>query len=108
MNEHEQRIAIAGACGWKWKRALNSLRHAWFHVGLQTNWCEHEVKCTCGLPDYLHDLNACYEMEETLSEKDKGEMAEQVMRSSEDLWGLMHATAAQRCEAFLRTKGLWR
>ena len=64
------------------------------------------------VPDYYNDLNACHEMEKGLSAHQQGKY----------LWWLAHACgqgfgerdtkttcspAPQRCEAFLRTLGLW-
>jgi hypothetical protein len=65
------------------------------------------------LPDWLTDLNACHEMEKVLT-ADECYAFEDGLRAvpssincaaENRIW---HSTAAQRCEAFLRTKGLWR
>lgn len=104
MNETKQRIAIAEACGWK---------------------CESPED----LPDYLNDLNAMHDAEETLSDEANsaggGSYYSQRMRFSErlnhvvnpssymggsgfaNLFPHVHATAKQRAEAFLRTLNLW-
>ena len=97
MRDDNIRLAIAGACGWtKIKRPLP--------MG-DKQWCY-----TADLPDYLNDLNACHEMEGTLTE------AQYIVYGSH-LWDVLciekkgvrlwHATARQRCEAFLKTIGKW-
>ena len=58
------------------------------------------------LPDYLNDLNAMHEAEKVIRER-----ADRVDSYLDQLDGAMsgvHATAAQRAEAFLRTLGLWK
>jgi len=88
VNQEEQRIAIAEACGWK--------------TGYRDPEAWHP------LPDYLNDLNAMHDAEKVLNEKQ-----EDIMNST--LWDIMdgrkylwHATASQRAEAFLRTIGKWK
>lgn len=68
------------------------------------------------LPDYLNDLNACHEFEKTLTHEQKAEyldcLYQFAVRESDgvtdELFLQVHATAAQRAEAFLRTIGKWR
>ena len=97
MTAESQRITIAEACG------------------IQV------IPCTCTespwkdaatgkhIPDYLNDLNACHEFEKVLTN-------EQWCAYSPALWLITHrppstyechATAPQRCEAFLKTIGKW-
>ena len=55
------------------------------------------------LPDYLNDLNAMHEAEEIINQRD---LRVEYMEALDDLacqWGLCHATAAQRAEAFVLT-----
>lgn len=74
-------------------------------------------------PRYTECLNACAEFERTLEECDEVngedqlgymEMLAEVVgakwgaNNQCDMWRITHATAPQRCEAFLRVKGLWR
>lgn len=74
------------------------------------------------LPDFTNDLNACHEMEKTLIGKGQlvmqnyldnlciitnGESA-QMDGSYQEVQEMIHATAAQRCEAFLKTLNLWK
>ena len=100
MNPEQQRIAIAEACGWTTK-----------HKGL---WVER-LQTYAALPDYLNDLNAMHEAEKVLKQRWSNycekllEIVEPEPRSLEvcHYWNLLHATASQRAEAFLRTIGKW-
>jgi hypothetical protein len=65
------------------------------------------------LPDYLNDLNAMREAEKILDENTRFRY-EIILHSLNTKYGLgisvwetVHATAAQRAEAFLRTLNLW-
>lgn len=72
------------------------------------------------LPDFTNDLNACHEMEKTIfpgriGTKQTGPLwhdfvlnLERVTDRSNDNNSNIHATAAQRCEAFLKTINLWK
>jgi hypothetical protein len=98
MTQEEQRIAIAEACGWK--------------TGYRDPEAWHP------LPDYLNDLNAMHEAERLLDEDDQWLEymlnLQRVLERNPDRgkWVVcqdnMHATAAQRAEAFLRTIGEWK
>lgn len=50
--------------------------------------------------DYCHDLNAMHEAEKILTYEQQDSMARLVGRH--DTWHLLHATAEQRAEAFIR------
>ena len=99
MNKKKQKIAIAEACGWE------PLPEGHFHP-------DNPVGQT--MPDYLVDLNAMHEAEKMLTEHQWDEY-ERVLRLVCDGCSyfegagkeLLHATAAQRAEAFLRTVGKW-
>lgn len=112
MNEQEQRIAIAEACGWsgctdpmcEWRKAdhLHKARDVGFPESFSTK----------RYPDYLHDLNAMHEAEGILSPADQMDFSYHLKElacpiTGED-WMAIHATAAQRAEAFLRTIGKWK
>jgi len=61
-------------------------------------------------PDYATDLNACHEMEEAMSHKDKMLYVAQLSfilspSRSPQSFRMLHATAKQRCEAFILTRG---
>lgn len=103
MTPQEINIAIATACGWTeirekivhYSRVMFGLHPMQYGSG-----AAHEP-----LPDYYGDLNACAEMEATLSPI---EITRYELALEEITWPIWRATAPQRCKAFLRTKGLWR
>jgi hypothetical protein len=98
MNKEQQRIAIAEACGWTKCPRCDDPR------------CAYNIA-----PDYLNDLNAMHEAEKVLGEKQIRSYAftlAQVLDTSptvdlDDQFLNIHATAAQRAEAFLRALNLW-
>ena len=112
MKPEQQRIAIAEACGWKPdKRGLGWLSPHGYYASE---------------PDYLNDLNAMHEAEETLDASQCAEYARQLMKHhptycvtvldnrfapteeiAYETYQLLHATASQRAEAFLRTISKW-
>lgn len=129
MTPEQQRIAIAEACGWKcrWQNQGGSplldkkpKGHCW------EVWQDPKGQ---GLdkrydpifpPDYLNDLNAMHRAEKVLTEGQfqiyldwldvscGGELELSAMIDGPAFgFGLIHATAAQRAEAFLRTLNLW-
>lgn len=106
MTPEQQRIAIAVACGWTDTQIING------------KYGQSDV------PDYLNDLNAMHDAEEhaihNLMDADEwGEYGMLLKRSHphglflngevdyHDLATILHATAAQRAEAFLRTIDKW-
>lgn len=109
MTPEAQRIALAEACGWV--RGPGGWRNGGEYITQPSEF-----------PDYPNDLNACHEAEKGLDDI-RGECrryVEELERiCSRDIaakgpgcsvsrFGLLHATAAQRCEALLRTLNLWR
>lgn len=74
------------------------------------------------IPDYLNDPNAMHEAEKTLSYCEQMNFIDALLAiiknepdydidddfCSDDGWSLVSATAAQRAEAFLKTKNLWK
>lgn len=113
MTPEQQRIAIAEACGWKPdKRGLGWLSPHGYYAPE---------------PDYLNDLNAMREAEKMLAESQQSEFADRLNTSHKvadltypepntrgfrkalfsEAFHLIHAKAAQRAEAFLKTIGLW-
>ncbi len=62
------------------------------------------------LPDYFNDLNAMHEAEKVLTESQQMPYRTALFCTEEvdySYFKLIHATAAQRAEAFLRTIGKW-
>ena len=108
MNPEKQRIAIAKACGWIIETPEN---HRTDFIHWTPPGCVEKMYWHCyNPPDYLNDLNACHEMEKVLTHDQHIEYMEWLGLCSDDyghkVWAYVHATAPQRCEAFLRTLGL--
>ena len=106
MTPEAQRIAIAEACGWKRRgqHGLNGL------VGVVWSNGPTTVNASA-LPDYLNDMNAMHEAEKVLTRPQIAEYQMQLRLTTKEGmasdWNMLHATAAQRAEAFLRTIGKW-
>ena len=114
MTPEAQRIAIAEACGFTNVHPV---------IIRNVTGCGDDRQCGIAsdqgwLPDYLSDLNAMHEAENVLTVGQKENdfqthLNDVVARDRDGLTlGLLtylsvHATAAQRAEAFLRTLGLW-
>lgn len=93
MNKEKQRIAIAEACG---LGDYDTNMNGWHDESIQA------------LPDYLNDLNAMHEAENTLTDGQYelftlhlGPLTSQRKRK------YISSASAQRAEAFLRTIGKW-
>jgi hypothetical protein len=113
MNEEQQRIAIAEACGFINVRMWSESCIA--SVGMNA---EGKYWGSLSVPDYLHDLNAMHDAEKTLdfeqSELFEDELCDVTFKDNDGLenplpcrFSVCHATAAQRAEAFLKTIGKW-
>lgn len=109
MKPEAQRIAIAEACGYtspfkicnEWEERDGMDGYDGFFETLRDNTDRR-------VPNYLNDLNAMYEAEKHLQHY--GVFVDQlaiVMKQPRQGIMLIHATAAQRAEAFLRTTGKW-
>ena len=103
MTKEAQRIAIAEACGWKRVKTYK------FGKRQRLSFIHDDE-----LPDYLNDLNAMYEAEQSIPKHLQNryidhlnaiqwrEVTNEFIRFKE-----ARATAAQRSEAFLKTIGKW-
>jgi hypothetical protein len=63
------------------------------------------------IPHFFSDLNACAEIEKTLNEGailDYRETLSDMLKDDCRIGLGFHATAPQRCEAFLRMHGRWK
>ncbi len=109
MTPEQQRIAIAELCGW------SNIHQAENGTSLM-GWWSGPPRTSLVIPDYLNDLNAMHEAEKVLTTEQLtsylnwlditcgGELELSAMvEGPEYAFGLLHATAAQRAEAFLRT-----
>lgn len=99
MTQDEKRIKIAMACGWEPSK---------------TDGCWNNAKrreTMENIPDYFHDLNAMHEAEKSLLLKKQmlyqGMIGKVTGNKCPALFGQIHATAAQRAEAFGKTLNLW-
>lgn len=116
MTDQQINIAIAQACGWS-MREISKGSPLFWHTPDGKPVAEYE------LPDYVNDLNAMYQCEETLLPAEIDEYAKHLYMIVERFWtcdrwvkfsrysinhALAHATARQRAEAFLRVRGLWK
>jgi hypothetical protein len=112
MTPEAQRVAIAEACGWKYKGPPG------FADPSYKAWLAPDGSSHLYPPDYLNDLNAMHEAEKFLVGSKLwnrytdwiGKLCHYIpeihgLRSFVNI--IVTATAAQRAEAFLRTLRLW-
>lgn len=120
MTPEAQRIAIAEACGW---RAEEWQFGGWTCCNPHGAYGEfsgsREAAFTLNVPDYLNDLSAMHEAEKVLKDWNKYVcmLAKVIVGDTRPKCSgndyhvatsiIIHATAAQRAEAFLRTIGRW-
>ena len=125
MIPEKQILVIGEACGWTDHFPKDS-----GGILLPYKWCNtHTNKKSMDLPDYLNDLNAMYIAEQLLFTYPHGKVdfsnnllkivtpdgecdlvddyGEYSTSKSTSLFALVHTTAAQRAEAFLKTIGKW-
>lgn len=118
MSPDAQRIAIAEACGWtdiaSGANAQNPHPYGKPPAGVSVG-----INGVNELPAYLTDLNAMHEAEKVLTlESGQFRAYENNLRQALVVSGrkvcsvheehkFLHATAAQRAEAFLKTLNLW-
>lgn len=120
MNPDQQRIKIAEACGWSnvkiYPRSDSNKRHSEDTESIGIG-CRHPSwgGGSCSVPNYPHDLNAMHEAEKVLTDAQWLEYRDELrtvvlgpVRMVSDWYKAdLHATAAQRAEAFLKTLKLW-
>lgn len=106
MNPEKQRIAIAEFCGWRLRPYGDML--VWYNPQGHACPIERGHRNDC-IPDYINDLNAIHKAEKLLTD-------EQWLKYCKNLdqvvpykrhAGNIHANAAQRAEALLKTIGKW-
>ena len=128
MTNERIRIKIAEALGWKQTAGRNgdyiarpNGTEVWHYdnrgnsYGPTNNW--QLLLQRKEIPDYPNDLDACHEMEKVLTDEQSEMFADAICRmvcgrtvdaaSTYEIAYCIHATARQRCEAFLKTLGLW-
>lgn len=105
MNKEQQRIAIAAACGW----------NHWFNGWNKLDDNTPPLTLTQELPDFCGSLDAMHEAEKVFEAMPYVDGWKEYFINLIKVTGntyidgklLITATAAQRCEAFLRTLNLW-
>ena len=111
MKPEQQRIAIAEACGWT--NCTSGPFNQCYGNEPRYLGSESEAVVVAALPDYLNDLNAMHEAERAMRLDDpmQADSAVYHMKLSaicgSSKHRMVHATASQRAEAFLRTIGKW-
>lgn len=124
MTPERMRVKIAEHLGWRvvpgitqggWLVQHNAQTVASFWFGSK----EATLETAAGyLPDYPNDLNACHEMEKSLTRLQQSDYAElladnfseefcDLAGTAEHIFACAHLTAPQRSEAFCRTVGIW-
>ena len=129
MTPEAQRIAIATACGipaevphWRYSfrahgEEYNVETHERFRMqdACEVFGCSAEEfkALNPDIPDYPNDLNAMHDAEKVLTDKQAYRhvlcrvCADKSSPFVASLGDVVHATAAQRAQAFLRTLNLW-
>lgn len=117
MTDEQINIAIAESlgymdiyrCGSSGKRTEQGLLHGKMLCGTLDQPSPNYGREYVFIKRYTADLNACHELEKKLSLKDRNVYTSWLYESSLNLglatWESAHATARQRCEAYLRTIG---
>lgn len=111
MTPEQQRIAIAVACGW------TEIEPCTCCYGVSRGYQPIPAAHKKHVPDFINDLNAMRTAEKTLTQDQMIDYSQHVGKSvtshlpaSRAAWmdfGLIHTTASQRAEAFLRAIGKW-
>ena len=121
MTPEQKRIAIAEACGW---RGISEQFLVGYAPWRTEPYSDRVNACSIAdldsipldpLPDYLNDLNAMHEAEKVLTDEQwpqyRDELRTVVLGGirliSQWCKADIHATAAQRAEAFGLTLNLW-
>ena len=116
MNEDNQKIAIAEACGWtKCRLAIKGAGAP--ERGKSPYGVPPRRGYEVSLPNYTQDLNAMHEAEKVLTYEQAEEFVEQLYLADQKnnlaenpppwRFNVASATAAQRAEAFLKAIGKW-
>jgi hypothetical protein len=114
MNPEAQRIAIAEACGAKWRRfASCAIIRLTFKDSDDSVECEKPSRVVFSntVPDYTNSLDAMHEAEETLTDHQRMLMYHaitKILRRHKSELPAWRSTAPQRAEAFLKTLGKWK
>jgi hypothetical protein len=109
MKPEAQRIAIAEACGWR-DIQYPIMFSALMPIPAGIAPAETD-RLFSTIPDYLNLLDAMHEAENALMKPGLAEWCDYTRHLRRicgiSLYAEIHATAAQRAEAFLKTLNLW-
>jgi hypothetical protein len=94
MTNEQINIAIEEACGWQ----IN--KYKYLAKPPNEDW-QYKDK----IPDYCNDLNAMHEAQKMLNSEQWVAYGKELSRLK--VFPMVHATARQKAEAFLRTLGKW-
>ena len=98
MTLEQMRIKIAEACGW------SRVTGSYLDVYKTPTGIGPRGGDIVKLPNYPYDLNACHEMEKVLRKRPLlWQKYVDTLNETLSIDDAIHATAAQRCEAFLKT-----
>lgn len=108
MIQEQKRIKIAEACGWREVRlSTQQEHHLKSYRTIVIGRPSGSVSNTKVAPDYFSDLNAMHEAEKVLTTEQwlsYWSFLSEVLKDT----SILHATAAQRAEAFGLTLNLWK
>lgn len=120
MTPEEQRVALAKWAGWQdiyrcgvsLSRTKNGAEHGKRFAGTLDPPSINYGREYQEIPDYLNDLNAVHDLEKKLTPLQWNDYANKLIQYWEAggtrFAGAIHSTAAQRCEALLKTLNLWK
>ena len=104
MTPEQQRVAIAEACGLTnvAPMIVKNVKHEGDDITVGI-WSDDGW-----VPQYLNDLNAMHEAEKVLKREQIEIYCEHLNPKNHGIWWGIHATAAQRAKAFVKTIGKWK
>ena len=110
MTDEQINIKIAELCGYRkaTERDRTRGKYEWVAInpdGFEVGWSDNCEYHHC-IPNYAADLNACHEFEKTLTHINDWMLYDKALAEIAEGF-TFHATARQRCEAFLRVHGQW-
>lgn len=118
MTDEEIRIKVAESLGAKWHSVLTTPKierlvlafRQWTDLGANRWDLPDGRVLSHDVPNYPEDLNACAEFEAALTDEERRSYFFHLFGTQRledgDLWKAVSATARQRCQAYLKTKGL--
>lgn len=113
MKPEAQRIAIAEACGWRAIPATVCGAAGFVAVSPSGQSFNPEASCLRSaalirvIPDYLTDLNAILEAVRSLPSEEQWRLFTYLAEIVDEAVPAATASAAQWCEAYLKTRGKW-